>query len=171
MGEAGMPIKLIRLDDRYIHGQVTVGWVKHYGINEIWVIDDKLAKDTILKELQKSLAPPETFVEILSVVEAIEKLKRGDHNRPNSNIMIIVSDAVTCLKIIKEANINIDWINVGQSAWKTGKIIVTKSYAITVDDAQAFKELMAMNIRAVYQMLPHEPPQDFYKQLRKKGLI
>ncbi|MEM1606398.1 MAG: PTS sugar transporter subunit IIB [Fervidicoccaceae archaeon] len=37
-----MPVKLIRIDDRYIHGQVTVAWVMCYSVNEIWVVDGKI---------------------------------------------------------------------------------------------------------------------------------
>ncbi len=165
-----MPIKLIRIDDRYIHGQVTVGWVNAYGINEIWVVDDTIASNPILKQLQIALAPPNTKVEVLKVSEAIEKIRNRDFDE-KSNIMIIVAKATTCLKLIKESNLRIDWVNVGQSAWKEGKVLVVKSFAVDMDDVKAFEEMVKMGIRLVYQMLPSEKAQDFYELLRSKGLV
>jgi len=164
-----MPIKLIRIDDRYIHGQVTVSWVNHYRINEIWVVDDKIATNPVLKQLQLALAPPNVVVKILSVKEAIEEAKKSDKN-PN-NIMIITPNAVIALRLIKEGNIKIDWINAGQSAWNPGKIILVKSFAASQDDINAFKELHAMGIKIIYQMLANESPQDLIEILKKKGLL
>jgi mannose/fructose/N-acetylgalactosamine-specific phosphotransferase system component IIB len=82
-----MPIKVVRIDDRYIHGQVTVGWVNTYGIDEIWVVDDKLATNEFLKKIQLAMAPPGKKVEIITIQEAIGKLNNKDYD-PSKNIMI-----------------------------------------------------------------------------------
>ena len=165
-----MPIKIVRIDDRYIHGQVTVGWTRAYNVNEIWVVDDTLASNPMMKQLQIALAPPGTKVEVLKVNEAIEKLKTKNYNDKN-NIMIIVAKPKDCLRIFKEAGKIIDWINVGQSAWKQGKILVVKNFAVSDEDVRAFEELAEYGIELRYQMLPGDKPQDFYKLLKDKGLI
>ncbi|MEM4561778.1 MAG: PTS sugar transporter subunit IIB [Desulfurococcaceae archaeon] len=166
-----MPVRLIRIDDRYIHGQVTVGWVRHYSINEIWVVDDKIAKNPVLRELQVALAPPNTNVRVLHVQEAIDELRKGSGDKPGVNIMIIVSNANDCLRVVKESNLKIDWVNAGQSAWRHGRIVVARNYAVDPAEISAFKEMQEMGIRVVYQMLPNDQPVDFYQLLRKKGII
>ncbi|MEM4947202.1 MAG: PTS sugar transporter subunit IIB [Thermosphaera sp.] len=166
-----MTIKLIRIDDRYIHGQVTIGWVRHYNINEIWVVDDKIARNPILKELQIALAPPNTTVRVFHVQEAIDELRKGSGDRPDVNIMIIVSNANDCLKVIKESGLKINWVNAGQSAWRQGRVIVVKNYAVDPAEINAFKEMREMGIKVIYQMLPDEQPQDFYQLLQKKGIL
>ena len=166
-----MPIKLIRIDDRYIHGQVTVGWVNTYGIQEIWLVDDKLATNEFLKKIQLTMAPPGKKVEIITIQEAIEKLKNKNYDA-SKNIMIIFATPESCRKVLESAHVNdVDWINVGQSGWKEGKIIVTKNFSVDKKDVEEFKKLVNLGYRLVYQMLPDEKPQDFYELLKRKGLI
>ncbi|USS40142.1 PTS sugar transporter subunit IIB [Thermococcus aggregans] len=165
-----MPIKLIRIDDRYIHGQVTVGWVSAYGIQEIWLVDDKLATNEFLKKIQLAMAPPGKKVEIITIQEAIEKLKNKNYDA-SKNIMIIFATPESCRKVLENVRINdVDWINVGQSGWKEGKIVVTKNFSVDEKDVEEFKKLVDLGYRLVYQMLPDEKPQDFYELLKRKGL-
>lgn len=166
-----MPIKVIRIDDRYIHGQVTVGWVNAYKIDEIWVIDDSLANNEFLKKIQLAMAPPGKKVEILSINEAINKLRNKNFNKSN-NIMLIFATPEACRRVLEKAPIDdIDWINVGQSGWKKGKILVTKNFAVDKKDIEEFKKLASMGYKLIYKMLPDHKSEDFLKILKKKGLI
>ena len=42
-----MAVKMIRIDDRLIHGQIVAAWVKSLSIKRIWIVDDGVAKDTL----------------------------------------------------------------------------------------------------------------------------
>jgi len=163
-----MPIKLIRIDDRYIHGQVTIGWVRHYNINEIWVVDDKIARNPVLKELQIALAPPNTTVRVFHVQEAIDELKKGSGDRPGVNIMIIVSNANDCLKIVKESGLKINWVNAGQSAWRQGRVIVVKNYAVDPAEINAFKEMREWGLKLYIKCYQMSNPRIFINYFRKK---
>lgn len=167
-----MAIKLIRIDDRYIHGQITVGWVRAYGINEIWVVDDKIASNPILANVQRGLAPPGVDVKIYRVDEAVKIIREERHDR-NKNIMIIVSNPRDCLKILKapENPPLINWVNVGQSSWGKGKVLIVKSYAVHPEEAGVFKEMRSMGVELVYKMLPDDKAVDFYELLRQKNLV
>ena len=44
-----MPIKMIRIDDRLIHGQIVTAWAKAIQASKIWIIDDGVAKDDFIK--------------------------------------------------------------------------------------------------------------------------
>jgi len=48
-----------RIDDRLIHGQVTVAWSKHINAQRIVVANDDAAKDDIQKSLLPLAARPE----------------------------------------------------------------------------------------------------------------
>ena len=54
----GMDIRLARIDDRLIHGQVATAWSKMTGINRIIVVSDEVANDQLRKFLLKEAAPP-----------------------------------------------------------------------------------------------------------------
>ena len=51
----GMDIRLARIDDRLIHGQVATAWSKMTGINRIIVVSDEVANDQLRKFLLKCL--------------------------------------------------------------------------------------------------------------------
>ena len=65
----------IRIDDRFIHGQVTAAWIKKIRSLSVWVVNDKIASNPVLKQLQLTLAPPGIQVDVLNIKDAAEKLK------------------------------------------------------------------------------------------------
>ena len=50
-------IKMMRVDDRLIHGQVAVMWSKELGIQRIIVASDTIAANTIQVNALKMAAP------------------------------------------------------------------------------------------------------------------
>ena len=67
-----MQIKLARIDDRLIHGQVATVWAKEAGAERIIVPSDEVANDDIRKTLVKQAAPPGIKVNIVSCEKAIK---------------------------------------------------------------------------------------------------
>ena len=53
-----MPINLARIDDRLIHGQVITTWVKNHDIEQILIINDKVAGDSVQQSVITMSAPP-----------------------------------------------------------------------------------------------------------------
>ena len=49
-----MPLKLVDIDDRLIHGQLASTWIPDNGIESVIIVDDKVANDPV----QKSVASP-----------------------------------------------------------------------------------------------------------------
>ena len=62
-----MAIEFVRIDDRLIHGQVATTWVKKYDIEQIIIVNDKVAGDKIQQSVLKMSAPPELKVAIFGV--------------------------------------------------------------------------------------------------------
>ncbi len=61
-----MQIKLSRIDDRLIHGQVATVWAKEAGAKRIIVVSKEVANDEIRKTLVKQAAPPGIKVNIVT---------------------------------------------------------------------------------------------------------
>ena len=51
-----MSIKMIRIDDRLIHGQIVTAWAKNLQIKKIWIADDGVAKDDFIKGVMQMVA-------------------------------------------------------------------------------------------------------------------
>ena len=167
-----MKIVWFRIDDRFVHGQVTVAWTKISNANTIWVVNDSIAKNPVLKQLQISLAPPGTAVEVFTVDDAIKKLQEETNASDNKRVLLIVSNPIDALKLI-EAGAKVEFINVGQMAWKRGREKIDKTVSVTPEEAAACKKIAEMGVKLLYQQLPDFPPkpEDFIEKLKKKGLI
>jgi PTS system mannose-specific IIB component/fructoselysine and glucoselysine-specific PTS system IIB component len=53
-----MPIVLLRVDERLIHGQVVVGWGEHIHMDRIAVVDDEISASPWEQELYCLGVPP-----------------------------------------------------------------------------------------------------------------
>lgn len=69
-----MPIRLCRIDDRLIHGQVVLGWARSLGIGDILLVDDEVAASAWEQDLYRMAVPPELEVEFVSTEQARDRL-------------------------------------------------------------------------------------------------
>ena len=66
-----MPLTLVRVDERLIHGQVVVGWGTRLGLELYVVVDDALAGSEWEQELYRSGLPDNVTARFLTVDEAV----------------------------------------------------------------------------------------------------
>ena len=62
-------ISLVRVDDRLIHGQVTVGWAPYLRASRIIVVSDRLAADRVLASILRVGVPVGMQIDVVSVDE------------------------------------------------------------------------------------------------------
>ena len=60
-----MDIRLVRIDDRLIHGQVATVWTRLSKAERIIVISDEVARDHLRKTLLRQVAPPGVKVNVI----------------------------------------------------------------------------------------------------------
>ena len=59
-----MSLRLVRIDDRLIHGQVVAVWLRALGAKRIVIVDDATARDEFLREVLTLAAPHGVPVEV-----------------------------------------------------------------------------------------------------------
>ena len=64
-------IKLARIDDRLVHGQVAFTWVSSLGIDCLVVANDKIAKDEFQKMAMGLAKPPMVKLLIMTLTDSI----------------------------------------------------------------------------------------------------
>ena len=67
-----MEIRLARIDDRLIHGQVATAWAKQININRIIVVSDEVANDSLRKFLLQEAAPPGIKSNVVTVSRMLD---------------------------------------------------------------------------------------------------
>jgi mannose/fructose/N-acetylgalactosamine-specific phosphotransferase system component IIB len=146
-----MKIALIRIDERLIHGQVTMGWARVSSANLILAVNDVVAKDQFQKKLMMMAAPVGVTIEIYSVDEVVEKLNANTW--PNATILILLRNPIDMVRLT-EMGITVNKVNVGGVRSPGTTVKLTKEVSATPEEMVAWKKLDEMGIRIEVQWVP-----------------
>lgn len=163
-----MPVKHLRIDNRLIHGQVTVAWVGRIGADHLVVANDEVAAD----ELQRVLLPQAARgvrTSVLSIADVVAHCTSPA--AANENIMIVAKFPGDALRVL-EGGVQVGEVNVGNQAPKPGTkfTMVTRSISVTEQDAKDYRRIAELAGRLRSQMMPNDKADDFLKLLAKKKL-
>ncbi|MBQ3994013.1 MAG: PTS sugar transporter subunit IIB, partial [Erysipelotrichaceae bacterium] len=64
-------LKLIRLDERLIHGQIAIKWSRHTGVDRIIVANDAAAENSVIQQSLMMAAPATCKTAIVSIDKAV----------------------------------------------------------------------------------------------------
>lgn len=149
-------IKLTRIDDRLVHGQVAFTWVPSLNVDCLLVANDQVAKDDFQKMTLGLAKPSGTKLAIRSITEAIQFL--GDAANAGSKILILVNsvkDAHALAQGVEE----IKSINFGGIRSKEGSKLISKAVAVTDEDVALIRELEAKGLELEMRQVPTDKKQ------------
>ncbi len=139
-----MALKLVRIDDRLIHGQVVAVWLRSVGADQIIIVDDKTAKDEFLKDLMVLAAPQGVPVEVHSTVEGAQRM--ADLAGTSENVFVLMKSPVTALQV-RKSGVPISVLNVGGMGAGPGRRSLYKNISANDEELLAMRELEAMGTR------------------------
>lgn len=105
-----MTLALVRVDDRYIHGQVVVGWGQALGAELMVLVDDAVSRSEWEQELYRIGAPPGMEVEFVSIADAAEKTAQVAASRRRT--IVVTGDVDTLVRLCEVAP-SIRKVNIG----------------------------------------------------------
>ena len=144
-------IKLTRIDDRLVHGQVAMTWTPALGADCLLVANDKATTDEFLKMTLGLAKPASTKLLIKTLTDAITFL--NDPRGQNMKILVLVNsvkDAATLVAGVSE----IRSINFGGIRTKEGARSIAKALAVTDDDVAIIRDLLAEGIELEVRQVP-----------------
>ncbi|EUJ30328.1 PTS system mannose/fructose/sorbose family IIB component [Listeria floridensis FSL S10-1187] len=133
-----MDIRLARIDDRLIHGQVATVWTKETKAERIIVVSDAVAKDDLRKTLLIQAAPPGVRVNVVDVAKAIRVYQNPLYM--TTRVMLLFTNPMDVLTLV-EAGVAIRTVNIGGMAFRVGKRQITNAVSVDEQDEAAFFEL------------------------------
>ena len=160
-------IKHLRIDNRLIHGQVAVTWMNSIGADKIIVCNDKVAADPIQK-MALPMAARGNTVYVFSVSETIKYAQE----HPDETMFIICKFPSDALQVL-ESGLEVKEVNVGNAApiQGTNYKMVTKSIAVTEDDAKCYRKIAEMRGGVLTSRLTTmNETENFLDLLSKNGL-
>ncbi|WP_207871657.1 PTS system, sorbose-specific IIB component [Enterococcus sp. DIV2402] len=159
-----MHIRLARIDDRLIHGQVATVWAKEAGAQRIIVVSKEVSEDQIRKTLVKQAAPPGIKANIIDVDKAVRV-----YNNPkyaNETVFYLFTNPTEVVEIIQKG-VPIQSINIGGMQYKTGKKQVTKAVSVDEKDVIAFRKLAELGVELDLRVVATDTKGDFEAKLKE----
>ncbi len=164
-----MPIVLVRVDDRLIHGQITTMWMGLTAARRIVISSDEVASDPLQKTIVAVTKPPQVPTDIMANAQTIETAKSGQWDR--DRILIICKYPTDALALVN-GDIGITEINIGNiggmQQHKGGNAKqVSQSVALTPDDVKVLREIQAAGVKMDIRLTPRDKLEDVAAILAK----
>lgn len=150
-------IKLIRIDDRLIHGQVATTWTKNLAIEQILIIDDDAVKDEVMQSVASFAAPPGVEVKIFGLEQFINITKTNSIKKAT---MLLFKNVLGVLEL-SDSGFEINAINAGGMGFKEGRKRMTRAISVTPEENEAFKKLIERGVDINIQMIPNDPREQY----------
>jgi D-glucosaminate-specific PTS system IIB component len=153
-----MALKLVRIDDRLIHGQVVAVWLRSIHVDRIVIVDDKTAKDDFMKELMVLAAPQGVPVEVHGTVEGAQRV--AQIAATSEDAFVLMKSPVTALAL-REAGVPFSVLNVGGMGAGPGRRSLYKNISANDEELKAMRALEAMGTRVELRIVADDRPVPF----------
>ena len=147
-----MGIKLVRIDDRLIHGQVCSTWIGDYGVEQVLIINDKVSKDPVQKSVVGLAAPAGVRVLVFGVDQFIEVIKK---NPIKKDTLLLFTTSTDVLKVVN-GGLHIEKVNAGGMRYNETRRRLTKSISVTKEEEKAFKGVIDESNEVYTQIVPKD---------------
>lgn len=161
-----MEIRLARIDDRLIHGQVATVWAKEAGAQRIIVASDEVANDKVRSTLVKQAAPPGIKANVVSVDKAVRVYNNPKYE--NETVFYLFTNPKEVLRMV-EQGVPIKVLNIGGMQFKEGRKQVTKSVSVDESDVKAFRKLKELGVELDFRVVATDSKKDFEAKLKEAG--
>ncbi|MCX2961290.1 PTS system mannose/fructose/N-acetylgalactosamine-transporter subunit IIB [Rodentibacter caecimuris] len=141
-----------RIDDRLIHGQVVTTWVNLFKVEQIVVLNDKLAIDQTQKNILTMAAPQGIKVVVLTIEKFAEIYQTKGLSR---RTMLLFTNSIDVLSTVN-AGVPINELNVGGMRFQEGRTQLTKALSVTNEERSAFQQLLDKEVTVTIQMVPND---------------
>jgi len=148
-------VSLVRVDSRLIHGQIVTMWMKQYPVKRILVGDDKVAKDSVLKQMY-GLVAPGIKIEVLTIDDLVALWNKDQFGSISPNLLVF--KGIPQLKEAYDKGLKISKLQIGGIASAPGRKVVTGSITMNDEDAKTLMELEQDGVDIIFQMIPNHKP-------------
>ncbi len=151
-----MPLCLVRIDDRLIHGQVVLGWARALKPDRIVVANDRIADSAWERKFYTSSVPSQIKVSFFGLEETARQLT---NNLFKSEVVMVLFESVKDVHSVMEFGVQFDDINVGGLHYREGAEELLPFVFLTDEDRDYLRELVKKSVTLTAQDIPGNTPQ------------
>lgn len=153
-------IALARVDERLMHGQVSVGWVPHVRATVVVVANDRLAADPLLSGICTACAAG-VRVEVLPVAEAVRQAAGDDWAK---EVVIVLFESLQDARRAMDAGFPVARLNLGGLRHDAGRICLCDGVTLDSEDCAILRDLVGRGVEVDVRLMPRDracalPPQ------------
>ncbi len=151
-------IRMVRIDNRLVHGQVGVTWTSSLGVNLLVVVDDEAAQSPVQQQLMSMTADNAGVgIRFFSIEKTLQVIGQA---APSQKIFVIAKTPRVVRSLV-EGGVAIKAVNVGNMHFSEGKRQITKKVYVDDQDIADLKAIEAYGIDVFLQ----DTPEDVKKTL------
>ena len=158
-----MDLVHVRIDDRLIHGQVTVGWSKVVRPTRIIVANDQAAGNPLQRGVLQMVPIPGVKVSVMTLAEFLQLIGQGPGG---DRVFLIVNNPKDLVKLA-DGGVEPREVIVGNIGYQAGRQKISKEVHVAPDELAALRDLAARGFRLVAQWTPTSPSVDLNKEIQK----
>ena len=163
-----MPVTHMRIDNRLIHGQIVVSWIRAEHADLLMVANDTIAGDDFQRSILLAVAPPSTRELVFSIDDALAYIASPEHAQ--ERVFLLVKTPEDAMRLVR-GGLGIQTVNVGNMAFVVGAKRVSNTVYVTPADIDNFVALHDAGVELTCRMMPTERSNDFMKMLEGAHLL
>jgi len=148
-------VKLVRVDDRFIHGQILESWIPYLDAEVVLVVNDDLANDSFQKTIMSLALPDKIELQIVPVDAVCKYITEYADNS-----VFVITSSITDAYRIHAMGVSYPCLNLGNM----GMCECSRqfSYSVWIDEMQIslIEKLIAVGLPVTLQSVPREQSQD-----------
>lgn len=146
-------IKLLRVDYRLIHGQITTSWVGQLGCDCILIANDKVPGDALRKNALKLAKPPETKLVMKTVEDSIEAINSGVTDK--YKLFVIVENVQDARRMVEGCPV-FERVNLGNVRMYAGAKQIGSTVFVSEKDMEDIRAMQAKGVSVDVQSIPRD---------------
>ncbi len=162
-----MSVKLVRIDDRLIHGQIVTAWIKEAKASAILVADDIAANDPTQSMLLKLTTPKNTKLYIKGLKDSVDSIK---NNEIKEDVFMLIRNPENAYKLL-EYGLDLSDINLGNvsnSKSETGRKTILPFLHLEENDVNFIRKLDEAGVNLDVRAVPSDKSINAIELINKK---
>jgi PTS system mannose-specific IIA component len=160
-----MPISLVRIDDRLVHGQVVEGWLPAIEADRVLVVSDEAAGDATQSALMRLALPEEVGLDVVEPDDAAAALERAE--AAEEKVLVLAPGPAEVLALL-ENGVEFATVNVGGLHYAAGHVQLGKAIFLSPDDMRALEAIADRGVRLEGRAVPADAPEDVIELIRAR---
>lgn len=141
-------VRLVRVDNRLIHGQIAVFWISQSGASRVVVIDDRSATNELMRDVLELATPPGIDLDVYTVAQSAEEWKKDQFGA--GSVMVIFKSIPAALEAY-EKGFEFKELQIGGTATGADRKVLDGAISLNAAEFEMLQKMAAGGVEVTFQ--------------------